>query len=322
MPENKIYLPEGLRPRAPLTPALLRDAQEHNTILEALVERCDTKRTLHLNLGPMAGRIPREDAVSPWVSGAERDIALLSLVGKPVCFSVTSLAADEKGAPLALLSRRAVQERAMAYFLEVLEPGMLLTCRVTHMESFGAFLDIGCGVVAMLPIERISVSRIPHPAARFRTGQKILAAVLSVDKENRRFTMTHRELLGTWLENASYFSPGETVQGVVRSVQDYGAFVELTPNLSGLADLKDDVAEGNRVSVCIRSIRPEGMKIKLQIIQRLSPSLYPGPLRYQITDGKLKTWTYSPPCYEKPPVVTDFSPPPPEPEPQSAQAEP
>ncbi|MEA4994063.1 MAG: S1 RNA-binding domain-containing protein [Oscillibacter sp.] len=307
MPENKMYLPEGLRPRAPLTPALLRDAQEHSTILEAPVVRCDADRTLHVSLGPMEGLIPRSEAVSPWIGGADRDIALLSLVGKPVCFSVTSLSADGKGAPRALLSRRAVQERAITHFMETLEPGTVLTCRVTHMESFGAFLDIGCGVVAMLPIERISVSRIPHPAARFRTGQKILAAVLSVDRENRRFTMTHRELLGTWMENASYFSPGETVQGIVRSIRDYGAFVELAPNLSGLADLKDDVAEGDRVSVYIRSIRPEHMKIKLQIIQRLTPAIYPVPLRYQITDGTLDHWVYSPACYEKPPAATDFT---------------
>lgn len=307
MPENKMYLPEGLRPRAPLTPALLRDAQEHSTILEAPVVRCDGDRTLHVSLGPMEGLIPRSEAVSPWIGGADRDIALLSLVGKPVCFSVTSLSADAKGAPRALLSRRAVQEKAITHFMETLEPGTVLTCRVTHMESFGAFLDIGCGVVAMLPIERISVSRIPHPAARFRTGQKILAVVLSVDKENHRFTMTHRELLGTWMENASYFSPGETVQGIVRSIRDYGAFVELAPNLSGLADLKDDVAEGDRVSVYIRSIRPEHMKIKLQIIQRLTPAIYPVPLRYQITDGTLDHWVYSPACYEKPPAATDFT---------------
>ena len=307
MPENKIYLPEGLRPCASLNLNLLRDALDQNTILEAPVERCDGSRALHILLGPVERLNPREEAISPWISGADRDIALLSLVGKPICFTVTSLTADEKGAPHALLSRRAVQEKALDHLLETLEPGMLLTCRVTHMESFGAFVDIGCGIIAMLPIERISVSRIPHPAARFRTGQKILAAVLAIDREKRRFTMTHRELLGTWMENASYFSPGETVQGIVRSIREYGAFVELAPNLSGLADLKDGVTEGDRVSVYIRSIRSEHMKVKLQIIQRLPPLLYPAPLRYQITDGKLDRWVYSPPGYEKPPVVTEFA---------------
>ena len=195
----------------------------------------------------------------------------------------------------------------MEYLLGVLEPGVLLTCRVTHMEPFGAFVDIGCGIVAMLPIERISVSRIPHPAARLRVGQKILAAVLSIDRDARRVTLTHRELLGTWMENASRFAPGDTVQGVIRSIRDYGAFVELTPNLSGLADVKEGTAEGDRVSVFIRSIRPERMKIKLQIIQRLPPRLAPTPPRYQITDGRLERWVYSPPGCEKPEIFTDFT---------------
>ena len=81
----------------------------------------------------------------------------------------------KKGAPTALLSRRAVQERAMDFFLEHLRPGSVVTAVVTHLESFGAFLDIGRGIVAMSPIEHISVSRISHPKERFRPGQKILA---------------------------------------------------------------------------------------------------------------------------------------------------
>ena len=61
------------------------------------------------------------------ISGAERDIAVLSRVGKPTCFTVTALEADEKGAPAALLSRRAAQEQAMEYFFGHLEPGTVLT---------------------------------------------------------------------------------------------------------------------------------------------------------------------------------------------------
>lgn len=187
----------------------------------------------------------------------------------------------------------------MEYFLAHLQPGAILACRVVRLETFGAFLDIGCGIIAMLPIERISVSRISHPKERFREGQKILAAVWTIDREQRRITMTHRELLGTWMENASYFSPGETVQGVVRSLKPYGSFIELTPNLSGLADLKADLKSGDCVSVYIKSIRPERMKIKLQIIEKLPPEGTIQPCRYQITDGTLSNWTYSPPGCEK-----------------------
>ena len=172
-------------------------------------------------------------------------------------------------------------------------------CRVTHLESFGVFLDIGCGIIAMLPIEYISVSRISHPKDRFYEGQKILAAILSIDRDRKRITMTHRELLGTWMENASYFKSGETVQGIVRSIKSYGAFIELTPNLSGLTDMRDGLLPGDRVSVFIKSIQPERMKIKLQVIRKLSSISSPAPLKYYLTDGKLDRWVYSPENCEK-----------------------
>lgn len=306
MPENKLYPPEGLRPPVPLTFDRLRDALESGEILEAPVQRCGVDHTLCLNLGGVRGRIPREEAVAPWISGAERDIAVLSRVGKPTCFTVTALEADEKGAPAALLSRRAAQEQAMEYFFGHLEPGTVLTGRVTRLESFGAFVDVGCGIVAMLPIEHISVSRISHPKDRFQDGQKILTAVWSLDREARRITLTHRELLGTWMENASRFRPGETVRGVVRTVKDYGSFIELAPNLSGLADAKERLAPGDGVSVYIKSIRPERMKIKLQVIEKLPPAPAE-PIHYQVTDGKLEHWVYSPPNYEKQAVETVFT---------------
>lgn len=123
----------------------------------------------------------------------------------------------------------------------------------------------------------------------------------------RRITLTHRELLGTWMENASRFRPGETVRGIVRSVKDYGSFIELAPNLSGLADARERLSPGDCVSVYIKSIRPERMKIKLQVIEKLPPLPEPEPLRYQITDGVLEHWVYSPPNYEKPPVETTFT---------------
>ena len=307
MPENRRFPPEGLRPQGPWTLPALQEAMDAGTVLEAAADRCDTGHALHFTLGGIRGLMPREEVLSPWISGAERDIAVLSRVGKPTCFCVTAIRADEKGAPVAMLSRRLVQEQALDDFLEHLVPGSVVTAVVTRLESFGAFLDIGCGVIAMLPIEYISISRIPHPDQRFRPGQKILAAVKSVDRQRRRFTMTHRELLGTWMENASRFRTGETVRGVVRSVKDYGSFVELAPNLSGLADSREGLRVGDGVSVFIKSIRPERMKIKLQVIETLPSPREPEPPRYQITDGVLERWVYSPPGYEKEPVETVFT---------------
>ena len=306
MPENNLFPPEGLRPQPVFSLPALQQAMEAGTVLEAPVQRCDVDKNLHISLGSVIGFMPREEVIAPWISGADRDISILSRVGKQTCFTVTSIHSDEKGAPVAVLSRRAVQEQAITYFFSHLRPGAVVTAKVTHLAAFGAFLDIGCGIIAMLPMEQISVSRISHPKDRFRVGQKILAVVRSIDPSQHRFTMTHKELLGTWLENASWFRPGETVSGIVRSVKEYGSFIELAPNLSGLADVREDLSPGESVSVYIKSIRPERMKIKLQLIEKLPGPVPLPPIQYQITDGCLDRWVYSPPNYEKQPVETVF----------------
>lgn len=299
MPENKLFPPEGLRAMPEFSLRFLKESQETAAVLEAIPLRCDTHQTLHFCLNGIPAQMPREKAIAPWISGSSKPLSLITRVGKPTCFTVESIHSDEKGAPLICLNRRIVQENAMDWFLEHLQPGMVLTCCVTHLESFGAFLDIGCGVIAMLPIEHISVARISHPKDRFYAGEKILAVVLSVDRQKRRITMTHRELLGTWMENASYFRPGETVRGIVRSVQTYGSFVELTPNLSGLTDVHDQINPGDSVSVFIKSMDPSRMKIKLQLIERLTVPLKPELPQYRVTDGILSHWVYSPPGCSK-----------------------
>lgn len=306
MPENILFPPEGLTPQPAFSISSLRAAMDHGDVLEAVAQRCDPQQNLHFTLGPVTGILPRAEALSHWISGAEREISVISKVGKQICFTVTSLESDEKGAPVARLSRKIPQEQALDALLK-LPPGAVVAARVTHLAPFGAFLDVGRGVVAMLPIEQISVARISHPKDRFQVGQKILAAVLSADQKKHRLTMTHKELLGTWMENASWFHPGETVRGEVRSVKEYGSFIELAPNLSGLADAREDLRPGDGVSVYIKSIRPERMKIKLQVIEKLPPLAEPEPLRYQITDGVLDRWVYSPAGYEKPAVETVFT---------------
>lgn len=306
MPENRSFLPEGWRQTASYSLSQLYRAMDCGEVLQGTVVRCDSFHTLTVSLGNLCGSILREDAIAPWVSGADRDISILSMVGKDINFTVKSIIPDEKGMPVIRLSRREAQEKAMEFFSRSLKSGMVLSCRVTHLTSFGAFLDIGYGIIALLPVELISVSRLSHAQDRFQKGQKILAAVKSFDHKTHRITMTHRELLGTWMENASRFSVGDTVEGIVRSIKEYGSFIELAPNLSGLAENRISLHPGERVSVYIKAIRPERMKIKLQVIERLPPTEPVNVINYQITDGRLEQWVYSPPEYEKDPVETVF----------------
>lgn len=294
---NSPFLPEGRLYHTPsnivLTANLagLRRAMEHQLVLEGIAVLCGADHSLTVTLGPFRGRIPREETAIGIDDGSTRDIAILSRVGKPVAVMVTGL--DEASGTVTL-SRRAAQLRARAFLLEHARSGEILAATVTHLEPFGAFVDVGCGVCSMIGVENISVARIPHPSARFTVGQEILAAVLDIDESTGRIYLTHKELLGTWAENCAPFSPGMTVPGVVRGLKEYGAFVELTPNLSGLAECRPDLTDGTRVSVYIKSILPERMKIKLAVIDLLPPDPKPAPLTYFIRQGRLEHWRYAP----------------------------
>ncbi len=288
------YLPEA---DACLYPAYrplsdLHQAQEKRTVLTGIAVRCDSRRDLWVSVGGYEGVIPREEVVHPNISGARRDIAALSLVGKQVSFLITDIQIDGAGRSRLILSRRAAQELAFSWLAENAPIGSILPARVTHLADFGAFVDLGCGVISLVPLENLSVARAQHPSQRLREGQRILVVVTKLDREEMRFYLSHKELLGTWLENAAGFSPGDTVTGIVRGVMPYGIFIELTPNLSGLAQLRDGLSPGDVVAVYIRSIRPENRKIKLQIIGRQDTVLPAKPPRYFITDGNVKDWSY------------------------------
>ena len=151
-------------------------------------------------------------------------------------------------------------------------------------------------------IDSISVSRIPHPSARFTPGQKIKAVVKSVDAEGR-ITLSYKELLGTWEENAARFEPGQTAAGIIRSIEPYGIFVELAPNLAGLAELPDRrapslaLSPGKSAAVYIKSTIPERMKVKLVLIDTYSSMPPTQPMRYFVDTAAvthLDRWCYSP----------------------------
>lgn len=271
----------------------LRQAMEQQTILEGVALMCNEAHDLTVSVGSFIGKLPRAESAIGIEEGTTREIAVLSLVGKVICFTVIDLQ-KEGDRYIPILSRRKAQEAARAQLLSTLRAGDVIPATVTHLEPFGAFVDIGCGLPSMIGVDRLSVSRISHPRDRLRIGQRIYATVLGVDRENLRVLLTHRELLGTWEENAALFRPATAVTGIVRSIKEYGVFIELTPNLSGLAERGEDLQEGDRVSVYLKSILPDRMKIKLLVIDRLPFEREPAPFRYFITEGHIDRWRYAP----------------------------
>ena len=300
----KRFLPEGRltgdgeRRTLFRTPAAVAEAAAAREIVEARASVCDASHNLVVDLGCMKGVIPREEGAIGIADGRVRDIALISRVNKPVCFVITGVRTDRKGELYAVLSRRLAQEACQRDYIDGLRPGDVIGARVTHLENFGAFCDIGCGISALLPIDAISVSRIAHPADRFSVGDDIRAVVRGSDAAGR-ISLTHKELLGTWEENAALFSQGETVSGIVRSVEDYGIFVELLPNLAGLAEPRPGVRPGQQASVYIKSLLPDKMKVKLILIDAFDADYASPPIRYFYEGSHLDAWQYSPPGCRK-----------------------
>lgn len=304
-----IYLPEGERFSTPENQILLtsRAGLEHamstGQIIEGIATVCDEKMRLHVDLGVMRGIVPPEEAVLCRAGEIRKDIAVVSRVGKPIAVKITEMA-ETHGELIARLSRRKAQQACQEHLLLHRIPGDLIPARVTHLEPFGAFMDIGCGLSSLLSIDCISVSRISHPRDRLSVGSLIPVVIKSIDKESGRIAVSLRELLGTWEENAAGFEVGQTVTGIVRSVENYGAFIELTPNLAGLSEIRnEEQAEnmraliGHTVAVFIKSINPERMKIKLVVVDTAPCRVSPKKLTFFIHPEQtphLSRWQYSP----------------------------
>lgn len=313
--EKYKYLPEGhllgtdKNREIFASPASLQKAIDEGTVAEGRALLCDRAMDLRVELPLGRGILPKRE-IAYCESGSDpKDISVITRVGKPVAFTIKSALPDGT----LLLSRRDAQRRCWSEYLSSLSVGDIIPATVTHLEPFGAFLDIGCGYPALMSVDSISVSRISHPSDRLCEGDRIYCAVRSVDADRRRIFVSQRELLGTWEENASLFSSGQTVRGIIRSVEDYGIFVELTPNLAGLAELRSPISDpasliGRFASVYIKSILPARMKIKLVLIEALERCPSPVEQKYFIDCEKVShidRWQYSPAGASKN-VFTDF----------------
>lgn len=296
------YLPEGEyisneeNIRICKNEALLQKAKATGKILEGRAVVCDRNMNLTVDLGgDIIGCIPRNESVFSPDGGEIKDIAILTRVGKTVCFHIKDIV-NENGRKTAILSRLSAQKECYENFLSTLSAGDIIPCRITHTEHFGAFADIGCGMIALLPIDCISVSRIEHPRERFPIGTYLRCVVKQIDNENKRIYISTKELFGTWEENCKKFSTGQTVSGIIRSVEPYGIFIELSPNLAGLAEYSEGITPGSGAAVYIKSMNPEKMKIKLVIVSPLKDIPHENKIEYFIpeTEKHIDFWQYSP----------------------------
>lgn len=262
------FIPEGwIQECKPITRFELSNAFENGKIMNGIVTRCDSNYNLYVNLGnDIKGIIPREEveAINIDETGFPKPNICISKINKVVQFKVKDIKEDD----LAILSRKAVGKDALKWVEEDLKEGMIIKGIVKNIRPYGVFVEIGGGIVGLLHIEDISVARIRTPLERFKVGQKINVMIKCIDRSKDRILLTYKELLGTWEDNIKEFSEGDIVKGIVREEerQGNGIFVELKPNLVGLADYKENLEYGQHVEVSIRKIIPEKKKVKLVFV--------------------------------------------------------
>ena len=274
-----------------LTLENLQRALNDKTVLFAKALVYDKSFGLRFNLGGYEAIMPFDEVSMAFDSNGIKEASISTRVNKNVCFIIDNIC-EVEGQTTIYISQKKAQEMAYTNYVSLLTPGDIIPCTVTHVDSFGIFCDVGFGITSLMPIDFISVSRIQSPHDRFVVGQNIFACVKAMS-ETGRLVLTHKELLGTWIENAQKFSPQTNAVGIVRSIENYGIFIELLPNLAGLAESCEGIKIGDIVNVYIKSILPDKMKIKLVILSTLKADSYNNEITYFQNSGKLTHWKYS-----------------------------
>ena len=150
-------------------------------------------------------------------------------------------------------------------FIENIQVGANVKGIVKNIKPYGAFVDIGYGKVGLVYIEDLSVARIKTPYERLKIGQEINIKVKEINKENGKINLSYKEMFGTWEENADKFKKGMHVNGIVRETEKNknGIFIELLPNLVGMAEYRNDLTYGQNINVVIKKIDYDKKKVKL-----------------------------------------------------------
>lgn len=267
MVEYQKFTPEGWNHNIhQLSKEDFKIAFQNDTILNGFVTKCDSSYNLYVKCDDdVIGVIPRSEveAINIDEKGLPRPNICTSKVNKFVQFKVKSMDQNQF-----ILSRKTVCQEALKWMMNDLTEGKVIDGIVKSIQPYGVFVEIGGGVVGLLRIEDISVARIKNPSERFEIGQRIKVMIKYIDRNLERVILTYKELLGSWQDNAKLFREGDIVTGIARETDKNknGIFIELRPNLVGMAEYKPDIEYGQNVIVNIKRIIPEKKKIKLVIV--------------------------------------------------------
>jgi small subunit ribosomal protein S1 len=197
--------------------------------------------------------------------------------GKTLTFKIAEL---DKEKNRLILSHRAVIEeekvRQKSEILSSIQVGQIIEGTVQRLTNFGAFVDIG-GIDGLVHISQLSYQHIDEPSEVVEEGQKVQVKVLSVDPENERISLSIKETLpGPWTSLAEKAPKGTILEGVVKRLVSYGAFIEVFPGVEGLVHISqishkhigtpnEVLSEGEQIKVKVLEVNENDKRLSLSI---------------------------------------------------------
>lgn len=201
-------------------------------------------------------------------------------VGRTYDFRVSELA--EKGKRI-VVSRAALlreeRKRKREELLTALDVGVVMPGVVKTVQDYGAFVDIG-GIEGLIHVSQLSWRRVEHPSEVVNVGDQVQVKILNIKQTDKgeRIGLSLREAQPhPWVAVGTTFKTGETYDGTVTRLADFGAFVELGPGIEGLIHVSEiswskrinhasEVLEvGQTVRVYLKNIDEERQRIGLSL---------------------------------------------------------
>ena len=262
---------KGARMRAPIKKNYSLEQLEQIKKEQQVVDIYVTDIDESLNMIGIIGKdikaiIPREESSSiVGDDGLVEEKHIINKKGKILHVCIKEIIKNNDSIEL-VVSKKILELKVRKWMYMHLKPGMKLKGVVVSTNDYAAFVDVGGGVTGILKLENISDILLQKASDVLRIGQRIDVIVKKFDRDTGRIELTYKEILGSFDDNISKFKEGDIVDGIVRNRIKSGIFVEIAPNVVGLAEHINGIEYGQKVLVSIKRIIPEKKKVKLIII--------------------------------------------------------
>lgn len=184
--------------------------------------------------------------------------------GKTLTFKIVELEQEKNRL---ILSHRAVIEeekgKQKVALLESLQPGQVLEGKVQRITDFGAFVDLG-GIDGLVHISQLSHEHVQKPSDVVEEGQEVKVKILNIDRDNERISLSIKETLpGPWASLSEKAPKGTVLDGVVKRLVSYGAFVEVFPGVEGLVHISQI---SHKHIATPHEVLKEGQEVKVKVL--------------------------------------------------------